>query len=129
MRRRLHSNRSRCCRLREREAQRTGGPRSFPRHRRTGNEAIVRRSIGGVDRATRPAPSDDAMFASYAQLANNLLQHVTGICLLDSRLRVRGQTGDLKIEAIAKSLRGLGWTGTMQRVASVIAQAGGDWLA
>ncbi len=81
-----------------------------------------------MDRATRPAPSDDAMFASYAQLANNLLQHVTGICLLDSRLRVRGQTGDLKIEAIAKSLRGLGWTGTMQRVASVIAQAGGNWL-
>jgi len=50
-----------------------------------------------VDRAIEPAPGVEAMFASYAQLACQLLPDVTGICLLDGHLALRGQTGSLDL--------------------------------
>ena len=33
------------------------------------------------------------MFSSYAQLAHTLLNDVSGVCLLDGKLRSCGQTG------------------------------------
>ncbi|HEY2419575.1 MAG TPA: bifunctional diguanylate cyclase/phosphodiesterase [Steroidobacteraceae bacterium] len=68
------------------------------------------------------------MFASYAQLACQLLQGVTGICLLDGRLALRGQSGSVDLEATTQSLRALGWNGSAQRSATAIAQSGGSWL-
>jgi diguanylate cyclase (GGDEF)-like protein len=81
-----------------------------------------------VERAIAPAPSGDAMFASYAQLAHSLLPDVTGICLFDGGLRVRGKTGTVDCEGTGKSLRALGWNAPMQRTATAIAQHDGFWL-
>jgi hypothetical protein len=82
-----------------------------------------------VDTAIEAAPQDNAVFASFAQLANSLLPDVTGICLLDGRLAVRGQSGQVDGEAASGVLRGLGWSGTMQRTATALAQPDGDWLS
>ena len=70
------------------------------------------------------APSESGMFASYAQLADNLLEDVSGVCLLDARLRPRGRTGQIEPEAVAQALRGLGWSGSMQRRAAALTQPG-----
>jgi diguanylate cyclase (GGDEF)-like protein len=70
----------------------------------------------GVKRAAgiEPAPVDDA-FASYAELAGNLLPEASAVCLLDARLNLRGSSGEFDVGAIAASLRQLGWCGTLQR--------------
>ena len=81
-----------------------------------------------MDRAIEAAPADDAMFACYAQLVHELLPDVTGICLLDGRLCVRGQSGNVDLEAMTKSLRAMRWKATTQRTATAIAQTGGTWL-
>jgi diguanylate cyclase (GGDEF)-like protein len=81
-----------------------------------------------VDRAIEPAPGVDAMFASYAQLACQLLPDVTGICLLDGRLGLRGRSGNLDLEEATRSLRAMGWSASAPRSATAIAQTGGTWL-
>lgn len=47
----------------------------------------------------------DSLLTSYAQLAQNLLEDVTGICLFDGKLRSRGQTGGLAASAVSTHLR------------------------
>jgi diguanylate cyclase (GGDEF)-like protein len=68
------------------------------------------------------------MFASYAQLACQLLPDVTGICLLDGRLGLRGRSGNLDLEEATRSLRAMGWSASAPRSATAIAQTGGTWL-
>ncbi len=68
------------------------------------------------------APPANALFASYAQLAANLLQQVSAVCLLDGRLRIRGRTGTLELDGAIRALRAQGWCGTMQRAALSLVQ-------
>jgi len=81
-----------------------------------------------VPKVIEAAPSTDAIFASYAQLATNLLEQVGAVCLLDGRLRIRGRTGNLDLEAAIRALRAQGWCGTMQRTAIALLQRGADPL-
>ena len=81
-----------------------------------------------MKRAVEAAPSDEGLFASYAQLAGNLLAEVSAICLLDSRLRSRGQSGDIDLEPLVRELRGLGWCGTTHRAPTALVQRFGQWL-
>ena len=81
-----------------------------------------------MDRARRAAPADDAMFSSYAQLAHTLLNDVSGVCLLDGKLRSCGQTGASEPEPIARSLRALGWTDSEPRAPVALAQGQGQYL-
>lgn len=69
----------------------------------------MKRAIG-----IESAPHDDA-FASYAELASNLLPEANAVCLLDARLNIRGCNGEFDVEAIAACLRNLGWCGTTER--------------
>jgi len=82
-----------------------------------------------VDKAIEAAPSVDAMFASYVQLATNLLKDVSAVCLLDGKLRVRGRSGELDTRAVAQSLRALGWCNTMQRTPTALARRDGACLS
>jgi diguanylate cyclase (GGDEF)-like protein len=68
------------------------------------------------------------MFSSYAQLAQTLLDDVSGVCLLDGKLQSRGHTGATAPEPIARSLRALGWHGSEARAALALAQGQGQYL-
>jgi diguanylate cyclase (GGDEF)-like protein len=81
------------------------------------------RSVFGVNSAVDIAPSETGMFASYAQLADGLLEDVSAVCLLDSRLQVRGCTGELNVEVLAETLRAMGWCGAVQRRALLLPHA------
>ena len=63
-----------------------------------------------MGRAAQSARRTDPIFASYVALANGLVGGLTGICLLDRELEVRGQHGELSGELVAKWIRSLGWT-------------------
>jgi diguanylate cyclase (GGDEF)-like protein len=69
----------------------------------------------GVNRAIDAVPSEDGMFASYAELANSLLEDISAVCLLDARLRARGHTGQIEVTRVAAALGGLGWEAPMHR--------------
>jgi len=75
-----------------------------------------------VDRAQQRAPAADAMFVSYAQLAHNLFDDLTAVCLLDGALHCRGQDGTLELEGIQKSLRSAGWDGSTPRAPVALPQ-------
>ena len=68
------------------------------------------------------------MFSSYAQLAHTLLNDVSGVCLLDGKLRSCGHSGALSPEPIARSLRELGWQGSEARTALALVQGQGRYL-
>jgi diguanylate cyclase (GGDEF)-like protein len=68
------------------------------------------------------------MFSSYAQLAHTLLNDVSGVCLLDGKLRSCGQTGASEPEPIARSLRALGWNDSEPRAPVALAQGQGQYL-
>lgn len=63
------------------------------------------------------------MFASYAQLAHNLLDDLSAVCLLDGALHCCGQDGTLELEGIRKSLRSAGWDGSTPRVPVALPQS------
>src|SRR5579872_2453934 len=75
----------------------------------------------GVNHVIEAAPSDNGMFASYAELANRLLPDISGVCLFDSRLRALGHTGDLNADTLAQALRSMGWAAPMPRRAAALA--------
>src|ERR1700693_3330879 len=77
----------------------------------------------------RPAASVDPMFASYEQLAGSLLKDLSGVCLLESDLRSRGQSSTLNPEVIAKWLRSLRWDSAHERTPAGVAQGRGQWLS
>jgi diguanylate cyclase (GGDEF)-like protein len=81
-----------------------------------------------VGKAEQSAPSDDAVFASYAQLARTLLDELNGVCLFDATLQCRGQDGSLDADAIRKSLRTLGWKSAAERAPEVLAFYPGQCL-
>jgi diguanylate cyclase (GGDEF)-like protein len=80
-------------------------------------------------KGANPAASVDPMFASYEQLAGSLLKNLSGVCLLGSDLRSRGQSSTLKPEAIAKWLRSLRWDAAHDRTPAGVAQGRGQWLS
>ena len=59
----------------------------------------------------RAKPSVGAMLASYGQLAGTLLESVTGVCLLDARLRVLGSSGELDEKFIVRGITARWTTG------------------
>src|ERR1700748_2722232 len=60
-------------------------------------------------RTLQPEPTADTLVAPYAQLTENLLDNVTGTCLLDGKLGSLGQTGNLDAKVVATQLQaGLG---------------------
>src|SRR5580698_7256063 len=122
--RRLVSQRSLCTSPCGLSAKRVGSVQK----RADASQAVLPGSDAGVDRARRAAPADDAMFSSYAQLAHTLLNDVSGVCLLDGKLRSCGQTGASEPEPIARSLRALGWTDSEPRVPVALAQGQGQYL-
>ena len=72
-------------------------------------------------RSQTSASADDApMLNSYAQLAAKLVHNLTGICLLDSKMRSRGQTGDMNADAIKQWLQSLDWRERVSRSAAAI---------
>lgn len=60
-------------------------------------------------------PSDDTLFASYAELARSIVPDLSGASLLDEQLTVRGETGKRHADAAADWLRSLGWAGKLRR--------------
>jgi diguanylate cyclase (GGDEF)-like protein len=54
-----------------------------------------------------PAIAGSALFESYVQLTEGLLEHVTGVCLLDGQLRSQGEHGGLTAAAITPALRSM----------------------
>ncbi len=77
------------------------------------------------------SPSVDPLFESYTQLANALLKPVSGICLLDERLRPLGATPGVAADEIMGWLRGLGWDNPhpMKRTPCGTARSGGRWMS
>jgi diguanylate cyclase (GGDEF)-like protein len=75
------------------------------------------------------AASVDPMFASYEQLAGSLLKNLSGVCLLESDLRSRGQSSTLKPEAITKWVRSLHWDTGHDRTPAGVAHGRGQWLS
>jgi diguanylate cyclase (GGDEF)-like protein len=55
-----------------------------------------------------PKPVTDGLFSSYAQLTQNLCEHVTGVCLLNANLSVRGVRGQLEPDSFR------GWVGALE---------------
>jgi diguanylate cyclase (GGDEF)-like protein len=74
----------------------------------------------GVSHANEVAPSDNGMFASFAELANSLLPDVSGACLFDSKLRLLGYTDGLNPDVVAPMLRAMGWTAQIPRHATAL---------
>ncbi|MGA8709405.1 MAG: EAL domain-containing protein [Steroidobacteraceae bacterium] len=74
-----------------------------------------------MNRVIESSPSDNGMFASYAELANSLLPDIGGVCLFDSRLRALGHSGDLNADTVAQVLRSMGWAAPMSRRAAALA--------
>jgi diguanylate cyclase (GGDEF)-like protein len=79
--------------------------------------------------AARPASSPDPFFASYVALANGLVGDLGGICLLDGKLKARGQSGDLTAEPLTKWIVSLGWNDLHTREPAARAQGSGRWCA
>lgn len=71
---------------------------------------------------------DDALFSSYAQLTENLCERVTGTCLLNGNLTVRGSRGQLNAQAVAPWLKSLGWDTKAVRSVAISKPADGQWL-
>ncbi len=74
-----------------------------------------------MNRAIEAEPSDNGMFASFAELANSLLEDVRDVCLFDGKLRALGCTAGLNSDTIAQVLRSMGWSAPMQRRAAALA--------
>jgi len=68
------------------------------------------------------------VFASCAQLANDTLGDLTGLCLLDHALAGRGQSGQLRAKQIAHWLHALGWLEAGQRTPVTVEHEHGQWL-
>ena len=69
------------------------------------------------------------MFSSYVQLAHGLVKDLSGVCLLDAGLRVRGHSSGLNVTSITKWLQSLGWEGVTERPAVGIAHDRRRWLS
>jgi diguanylate cyclase (GGDEF)-like protein len=65
------------------------------------------------------------MFNSYAQLAQKLLEDVSGVCLLDGKLLSRGHSTSMQPAQIAQALREQGWEGTAARGPLILRQTPG----
>jgi diguanylate cyclase (GGDEF)-like protein len=79
--------------------------------------------------AAQSASNPDPIFASYVALANGLVGDLGGICLLDGKLKARGQSGDLTVEPLTKWITSLGWSGLHTREPAARAQGSGRWCA
>jgi diguanylate cyclase (GGDEF)-like protein len=79
-----------------------------------------------MSNAIRSGRRTDPIFTSYVALANGLVGDLTGICLLDGSLNIRGQHGDLGGEQVEKWIRSLGWAGSLEVVPAAIAR-GTEW--
>jgi diguanylate cyclase (GGDEF)-like protein len=79
--------------------------------------------------AIQSASRADSIFASYVALANGLISDLNGICLLDSKFKARGQSGDLTAEPLAKWVLSLGWSNLNTREPAARAQGSGRWCA
>jgi diguanylate cyclase (GGDEF)-like protein len=79
--------------------------------------------------AARSASSPDPIFVSYVALANGLVGDLDGICLLDGKLKARGQSGDLTAEPLTKWIMSLGWSDLQARAPAARAQGSGRWCA
>ena len=77
-----------------------------------------------------PSTSAERIFGSYVELTQALLGGVTGLCLLDGRLRSIGRSGEIAIEEVGRWLQGLRWgekhSGPRQPCAA--AGSGGRWV-
>jgi diguanylate cyclase (GGDEF)-like protein len=56
-------------------------------------------------RSGAPTAAVSALFDSYVQLTEGLLEDVTGVCLFDERLRCLGEQGGLKAPAVSAAIR------------------------
>ena len=73
-------------------------------------------------RTLQAGPTADTLVASYAQLAEDLLDNVTGVCLLDGKLRSLGQTGNLDAKFVASQLQASLCSGELRHGPAYIAQ-------
>ena len=69
----------------------------------------------------------DGFMASYSALAKALVADLTGMCVLDGSLKVRGQQGDLSGDSIAKWIRSLGWTESLEAAPASSARGSHQW--
>jgi len=76
-----------------------------------------------------PEADINPLFASYAQLAQGLVKHVSGIALLDSSLALRGQSGQWNAEPIVRWLQSAGWGGSAERVPVGMPMERGQWIS
>jgi diguanylate cyclase (GGDEF)-like protein len=79
-----------------------------------------------MSNAIRSARRADPIFTSYVALANGLVGDLTGICLFDGSLKLRGQHGDLTGAPIAKWIRSLAWAESLEVAPTAIAR-GTQW--
>jgi diguanylate cyclase (GGDEF)-like protein len=82
-----------------------------------------------VRAATQSASSPNPLFASYVALANGLVGDLNGICLLDGRLKPRGQSGELTVATLTQWIVSLGWSDLHTREPAARAQGSGRWCA
>jgi diguanylate cyclase (GGDEF)-like protein len=67
-----------------------------------------------MPKAIQSARRIDPIFTSYAALAHGLVGDLTGICLLDGKLKPRGEEGDLSGQPVVKWIRSLRWTESLE---------------
>jgi diguanylate cyclase (GGDEF)-like protein len=75
-----------------------------------------------------PATSDDALFNSYALLTENLCEQVSGVCVLNPDLTVRGARGNLDTASLMVWLTSMNWLRKGPRSPIGKSPATGYWL-
>jgi diguanylate cyclase (GGDEF)-like protein len=79
--------------------------------------------------APQAAVEIDPLFDSYAQLAGSLLKDLSGLCLLDCDLRVRGVSDTVNSKTITQWVRSLRWDDFDDPAPAGIAHGRGQWLS
>src|ERR1700722_16076752 len=76
----------------------------------------------------KPKASSDGLFGSYAQLTEQMCEQVTGVCLLNANLSVRGARGKLEPDSFRGWVSSLEWEQPVKRAPRAKSVANDEWL-